>query len=141
MYVLTTVAGLVLIFSVLLDAFETIVLPRRVQRHFRLTAWFYRRTWRPWRALARHIKTSSRRENFLGYFGPLSLIFLLALWAFCLILGFAFLQYGFGKHVQLGSEKINLWTILYLSGETFFTLGLGEVLPTAVPGRVLTVLE
>jgi Ion channel len=141
MYVIAIVAGLALIFSVLLDAFETIVLPRRVQRHFRLTAWFYRRTWRPWRALARHIKTSGRRENFLGYFGPLSLILLLVFWAFCLIFGFALLQYGFGKHVQLGSERINIWTLLYLSGETFFTLGLGDVLPTATPGRILTVLE
>src|SRR5450755_2077170 len=141
MYVIATIAGIALILSVLLDAFETIVLPRRVQRHFRLTAWFYRRTWRPWRSLARNIKASGRRENFLGYFGPLSLIFLLALWAFCLIFGFALLQYGFGKHVQLGSETINLWTLLYLSGETFFTLGLGDVLPTAAGGRVLTVLE
>jgi hypothetical protein len=91
--------------------------------------------------VARHIKTSGRRENLLGYFGPLSLIFLLALWAFCLILGFALLQYGFGKHVQLGNERINLWSLLYLSGETFFTLGLGDILPTATPGRVLTVLE
>ncbi len=141
MFVIATVAGFILIFSVLLDAFETIVLPRRVQRHFRLTAWFYRRTWRPWRSLARYIKTPGRRENFLGYFGPLSLIFLLALWAFCLISGFALLQYGFGKHVQLGSETINLWTLLYFSGDTFFTLGMGDVLPTATPSRVLTVFE
>jgi len=141
MFVIATVAGFILIFSALLDAFETIVLPRRVQRHFRLTAWFYRRTWRPWRSLARYIKTPGRRENFLGYFGPLSLIFLLALWAFCLISGFALLQYGFGKHVQFGSERINLWSLLYLSGETFFTLGLGDIIPTATPGRVLTVLE
>lgn len=141
MRIVVTIAGLLVIFGVLLDAFETIVLPRRVQRHFRLTAWFYRRTWRPWRTLARRIKSASRRENFLGYFGPLSLIFLLALWAFGLILGFALLQYGFGARVRLGSESINLWTLLYLSGDTFFTLGLGDVLPTAAPSRVLTVLE
>jgi len=141
MHVIVVIVGLLFIFSVLLDAFETIVLPRRVQRQFRLTAWFYRRTWRPWRSLASHIKLNSRRENFLGYFGPLSLIMLLALWASCLILGFALLQYGFGDHVQLANEKVNLWTLLYLSGETFFTLGLGDVLPTAVPGRILTVLE
>jgi hypothetical protein len=136
-----TVFGLMVIFGVLLDAFETIVLPRRVQRHFRLTAWFYRRTWRPWRALARHIKSAGRRENFLGYFGPLSLIFLLMLWAFSLILGFALLQYGLGKNVQLGNESVSFWTLLYLSGETFFTLGLGDVVPTATPARALTVLE
>src|SRR6202521_6053660 len=136
-----TIFGFVILWVVLLDAFETIVLPRRVQRHFRLTAWFYRRTWRPWRLLASRIKSVSRRENFLGYFGPLSLIFLLVLWAFSLILGFSLLQYGFGKNVQLAGEHINFWTLLYLSGETFFTLGLGDVLPTGTAARVLTVLE
>jgi hypothetical protein len=141
MHIFIIAAGLVLIFAVLLDAFETIVLPRRVRREFRITSSFYRNTWRPWRRFAGHIKGTTRRENFLGYFGPLSILLLLALWAFCLILGFALLQYGFGKHVQLGSEKVNLWTVLYLSGETFFTLGLGDVLPTATPGRILTVLE
>ena len=34
--------GLIIIWVVLLDAFETVVLPRRVLRHFKLTAWFYR---------------------------------------------------------------------------------------------------
>ncbi len=43
--------------------------------------------------------------------------------------------------MQLGSERINLWTLLYLSGETFFTLGLGDIVPTATSARVLTVLE
>jgi len=70
--------GIVIIGVVLLDAFETVVLPRRVTRHFRLTAWFYRRTWIPWKKIAAHIRTSSRQQSFLGYFGPLSLIFLLA---------------------------------------------------------------
>lgn len=141
MRALIIIFGLMVIFGVLLDAFETIVLPRRVQRHFRLTAWFYRRTWRPWRLFATRIKSVSRRENFLGYFGPLSLIFLLVLWALGLICGFAILQYGFGKNVQLAGEHINFWTLLYLSGETFFTLGLGDVLPTGTAARALTVLE
>src|SRR5262245_282682 len=93
------IAGFVIILVVLLDAFETVVLPRRVQRHFRLTAWFYRRTWIPWREIASHIQKGSRRENFLGYFGPLSQIFLLVLWAAGLIFGFALLQYGTGGHI------------------------------------------
>src|ERR1039458_3846934 len=87
------ILGVVIIGVVLLDAFETIVLPRRVTRQFKLTAWFYRRTWIPWRHIAGHISTPSRQHNFLGYFGPLSLIMLLAFWAACLIFGFALLQY------------------------------------------------
>src|SRR5271166_6979964 len=86
--------GIVIICVVLLDAFETVVLPRRVTRSFKLTAWFYRRTWIPWRKIARRIKTPSRQQNFLGYFGPLSLILLLFFWAGGLILAFGLIQYG-----------------------------------------------
>jgi len=96
--VLGMVFGLIIIWVVLLDAFETVVLPRRVTRHFKLTAWFYRQTWIPWRRLARRVKTVSRQQNFLGYFGPLSLILLLGFWASGLILGFALMQYGIGGH-------------------------------------------
>jgi hypothetical protein len=32
-----TIAGFVLIFVILMDAFETVVLPRRIARHFRIT--------------------------------------------------------------------------------------------------------
>ena len=47
MSALGILAGFVIILAVLLDAFETAVLPRRVQRSFRLTSWFYRHTWVP----------------------------------------------------------------------------------------------
>ena len=141
MHALSAITGIIVIFVVLLDAFETIVLPRRVRRHFRLTAWFYRRTWIPWRKLASRIGSASRRENFLGYFGPLSLILLLAFWAFGLIFGFALLQHGLGEHVALGNERVTFGTVLYLSGETFFTLGYGDVVPMFGPARALAVLE
>ena len=133
--------GIVIIFVVLLDAFETVVLPRRVTRHFKLTAWFYRRTWIPWRKIAGHIQTSSRQQNFLGYFGPLSLILLLEFWAATLILGFALLQYGIGGHEQLSHEPLTFSRIMYHSGQTFFTLGYGDILPTSPLARFLSVLE
>ena len=139
--IIAVVGGMVIILSVLLDAFETIVLPRRVTRQFKLTAWFYRRTWRPWRGIARRIKTFSRQQNFLGYFGPLSLLMLLFFWAGGLILGFALVQYGVGRHEQLGNEPITFGRILYHSGETFFTLGYGDIVPTSGVSRTLSVLE
>ena len=133
--------GLAILWVVFLDAFETVVLPRRVTRHFKLTAWFYRRTWIPWRRIAEHIRTPGRQQSFLGYFGPLSLIMLLAFWATTLIFGFALLQYGLGGHEQLGSEPITFGRIVYHSGETFFTLGYGDILPTTGLARALSVLE
>jgi hypothetical protein len=135
------VAGIALIWVVLLDAFETVVLPRRVQRNFKLTAYFYRRTWIPWRSIAGHIKTTSRQQNFLGYFGPLSLILLLAVWASGLIFGFALIQYGIGGHEQLSQEPITFGRIVYHSGETFFTLGYGDIVPTSGAARALSVFE
>jgi hypothetical protein len=135
------IGGVAIIFSVLLDAFETVVLPRRVTRQFRLTAWFYRRTWTPWRGIARRIKTASRQQNFLGYFGPLSLLLLMAFWAVGLIFGFALLQYGIGGHEQLSGERLTFGKIIYHSGETFFTLGYGDIVPTSGVARALSVLE
>jgi hypothetical protein len=135
------VLGLAIIWVVLLDAFETVVLPRRVRRHFKLTAWFYRQTWIPWRNLARHIKTASRQQNFLGYFGPLSLILLLGFWAAGLIFGFGLVQYGIGGHEQLNKEPLTFGKIIYHSGETFFTLGYGDIVPTSGAARALSVFE
>jgi hypothetical protein len=139
--IVATIFGLVILWVVFLDAFETVVLPRRVTRHFKLTAWFYRRTWIPWKGIAARIRTLSRQQSFLGYFGPLSLIMLLAFWATSLIFGFALLQYGLGGHEQLGNEPITFARIIYQSGQTFFTLGYGDILPTTGSARALSVLE
>src|SRR5579863_7847208 len=139
--VVAIIFGLIILWAVLLDAFETVVLPRRVTRQFKLTAWFYRRTWIPWKKIAGRIKTPSWQQNFLGYFGPLSLFMLLAFWAVGLIFGFALLQYGFGGHEQLNNEPLTFGKILYHSGETFFTLGYGDIVPTSGVARFLSVLE
>src|SRR6202167_863589 len=133
--------GVVIILVVLLDAFETVVLPRRVTRQFKLTAWFYRRTWIPWRNVAGRIRNFTRQQSFLGYFGPLSLIMLLAFWATGLIFGFGLLQYGIGGHEQLNKEPLTFGKIIYHSGETFFTLGYGDIVPTSGAARALSVLE
>src|SRR5260370_7559146 len=115
--------GAVIIGVVLLDAFETVVLPRRVTRHFKLTAWFYRRTWIPWRNIAGRIQTPSRQQSFLGYFGPLSLFLLLAFWAAGLIFGFALLQHGIGGHEQLGTGPLTFARIPSHRDRPFFTPG------------------
>src|SRR5208337_1485538 len=112
MHLFSVIAGVLIILGVLLDAFESVVLPRRVQRSFRLTNWFYRRTWRFWARIARRIHSAARREAFLGYFGPLSLLVLLGLWAAGLILGFALLQYGAGEHMASGNQPITFGLLL-----------------------------
>jgi hypothetical protein len=136
--IFSAAAGLLLIVATLWEAFETIILPRRVTRRFRFTRLFYRTSWLPWRALARQFRVTKRREGFLSIYGPLSLLFLFTLWAFLLIVGFGLLDYAHrGAHVAGAS----LETCLYLSGTTFFTLGLGDVTPQGTLERILAVVE
>jgi hypothetical protein len=141
MHVWASIGGIALIYIILLDAFETVVLPRRIQRHFRITAWFYKVTWMRWTRISRFIKKTSRREGFLAYYGPLSLIQLLGFWAIGLIFGFACVQYGLGEHFQLSGERITFGKLIYHSGETFFTLGYGDIVPTNTMARALAVIE
>src|ERR1019366_5520341 len=128
-----SIFGIVLIFIILMDAFETVVLPRRIKRSFRITGWFYRNSWGLWTRVGRHIKSANRREGFLAYFGPLSLIPLMGFWALGLIFGFACVQYGLGEHLTLATEKITFWKVLYLSGETFSRWATATSRPTTLP--------
>jgi hypothetical protein len=135
--ILPVVAGILIILNVLWEAFETIILPRRVSRRWRITVLFYRSTWLPWRTVAGWFTKVRPRETFLSFYGPLSLLTLLVFWATSLILGFALLLYG--AH-QVDNAR-GFETCLYLSGTTFFTLGLGDVVPRTHIGRFLAVVE
>src|SRR6202047_2696596 len=136
--ILPAVAGFLIIAGILLEAFETIVLPRRVTRRFRLTRLYYRILWVPWRKLAHLVKSSKSREGFLSYFGPLSLLGLFALWAAMLIMGFGLLYFS---NARVDQTHPTLEPCFYLSGTTFFTLGLGDVTPHTAAERVLAVCE
>jgi hypothetical protein len=141
MHPLWIIIGALLVAAVLWDAFETVVLPRRVRRKFRIARFFYRSTWIPWRAVAARIVPRRTRESFLSMYGPLSLLVLLGVWAAGLVLGFAVLHYGAGSTLLMQGEPTDFRVDLYLSGTTFFTLGLGDVVPRNTVARVLTVLE
>jgi len=141
MTAIATSAGVLMIVVILWDAFETIVLSRRVSRKFRLTRLFYRAAWAPWSAIARRIQAGNARENFIMVFGPMSLILLLAAWAAGLVFSFALLHWGLGSHLAASDGAHGFRTDLYMSGTTFFTLGLGDVTPRTSIARFLTVLE
>lgn len=132
------VIGALIVLTVLWEAFETIVLPRRVTRRFRLTVFFYRFTWAPWKFIARKIRKLSRRETFLSFYGPLSLLFLFIVWAVVLIFGFGLLYYS---QARADAATATFRSALYLSGTTLFTLGIGDVVPHTAAGRFLVVAE
>jgi hypothetical protein len=138
---LAVISGVGLILTVLWEAFETIVLPRRVIRHFRLTRLFYRWTWLPLRTVTALTRNKRKREKLLSYYGPLSLLLLFGFWALTLVLGFALVHYGDGARFGGAVSPSRFGSALYLSGTTLFTLGLGDITPVSPLGRFVTVVE
>ncbi len=131
-------AGLALVALVLWDAFQTILLPRTVVGRYRLTRLFYQVNWTPWAAASRRLQAGQPREHFLSLFAPLSLLLLIGFWAGGLIVGFGLMHWATRAKQDFWPD---LETSLYLSGTTFFTLGLGDVKPETWPGRIEVVAE
>ena len=134
-------SGVAILIIVIWDAFEVIILPRRVTRRFRLSRFFYKNLWDLWKSLARLIPSKKARESAFGIFGPISLLILVAVWAVGLVYSFALMQYGSGSAVSVTGANTGFWTDIYLSGTTFFTLGLGDVVPRSSIARALVVVE
>jgi hypothetical protein len=141
MRLVAVIPGLALILIILWDAFETIILPRRVTRRLRLTSVFYSTIWMICSGMVRAMQNRKRREKYLGMFGPLSLLMLLTLWASGLILGYAILLWSMNTPLNVSGAHASFGTYVYLSGVTFFTLGYGEITPVLGVGRALVVIE
>lgn len=136
-----TIAGICTILFVLLEAFETIILPRQVTRRWRLTRLFYRATWKPYSTLVQPCPKKSR-ERLLSFYGPLSFVLLLVFWGILLLFGFGLLNLADGSVARLGTTGLErLGMALYFSGSTLFTLGLGDIAPHTPFSRFLTVAE
>jgi hypothetical protein len=127
--------------AVLWDAFETVVLPRSISRRLRLTLLYVSATWRPWRQVATLFQSDARRERFLAVYGPISFLGLAALWALGLVLGFAGLHWSNGSNLRPATVEARFIDDLYMSGTTFFTLGLGDLQPAGQVARAVTVAE
>ena len=141
MKILAVIVGVILIFLVIQDSFESIVLPRRVSRRFRLSRMFYTSTWMLWSSIGRKMHSGNRREFYLSYYGPLSLILMLIVWVVVLVLSFALIQWGLSSPLNAPEKDVTFGTYLYMSGTTFVTLGLGDVTPMSGLARFLVFAE
>ena len=137
---LAATVGLVAFGLVLQDAFEVMLLPRRVKRRWRLTRYFFRWSWAFWKMLAGIVPAGGRRERFLGIYGSLAMTLLFTFWAGTLITAFGLLQWA-AQQAGDARPTSDLAEQIYFSGVTFFTLGFGDVVPHTPPARVLAVVE
>ena len=133
MTVLAAIFGIIALLIILWDGFEVIILPRRVARKLRLSRLFYLFTWTICSWVARRMRPGRRRERYLSFYGPLSLLFLIVVWAVGMILAFALVQWA------AGPPKMSFYESVYLSGTTFITLGMG--VPHTRMARAVLMLE
>jgi len=115
-----------LILSILLDAFETIRLPRRVQRGFGSLLCFTAYMEAMGRA-SQYIRKAFGREIFSATLGRCPLIVPARVLAVADI-GFAFVQYGLATICKLTGEKITRWISALSQRRDFFTLGYGDII-------------
>lgn len=149
MHVAALIVGLAFCLGAVLDAFQTIILPRRPTGRLRLTRLFYTLTWAPWAWTARRFCRSPKlREQVYSVYGPASLLLLLVVWAVLLVTGFGLMLFSQRapleeplKGPQFEGTLGELRTDLYASGTSLFTLGLGDVQPRSLPARALVVIE
>jgi hypothetical protein len=141
MKALALLLGVVLVALNLWDAFETILLPRRVARRWRLTTVVQQTTWWIWSRMIRQVHERRTREYVLSVYAMLTMLMLFMVWALGLTVGYALLQWGAGSRLDYTRGQAGFMTDLYMSGSTFLTLGLGDVTPVSGLARLLTVLE
>jgi hypothetical protein len=141
MHIVAMIAGYLCISTVLLDAFQTIILPRRATGRVRLTRLFYIATWKPWTLFANLMHHPRKRETAFSFYGPLSLILLLVLWATLILIGFGLLFYSLGIPFYDNRQQMGFWSDLYVSGTAIFTLGPTDAGPMSGAARWLMVIE
>jgi len=146
MRVLALFLGVLCCCGVLLDALQTIILPRRPTGRLRLTRIFSILTWNPLVFLTEKLTKQRTRDRIYSGYGPVSLLLLLGVWATLLVTGFACVYFALGTPFadalnQQGDFWAAMRTDLYVSGTTLFTLGLGDVIPHRHLARAVVVIE
>lgn len=138
----TFAVALALALLVLWEIFETLVLPRKIDRTFRLTRYYYLAVWSGFCFVSDRIPGPKRRSALLSIFGPFSLLGLFAVWGISLIFAFALMNWSIRSNFKLPENEAPSFALdLYVSGTTMTTLGLGDVTPRSPAARLFTVIE
>ncbi|UIJ73342.1 potassium channel family protein [Aurantimonas sp. HBX-1] len=140
MRVLILLVGVLLIASILLDAFLT-VLDANGRSLF--SVWAYRWFWWLWRHLSRLLPPASAHQM-LTLGAPLMIPMMIALWTGGLVTGFALVYFG-GLEPQdqfaLGRSGTDIANAFRLSFVTLSTIGFVEISPSNMPYSVVVALE
>src|SRR5712691_687713 len=137
MYLFGLISGSILLALIFHDAFEVMLLPRRVRRKLRFITLLFRYTWNLWSWLAERMALGIRRDTFLSLYGPLSLVMLIGSWVIGLMVGFALIQCS----LSFSAEPVSFGANFLFSGDTFFTLGTASLTSMSKLRQSVAVLE
>jgi len=140
MRIVVAVVCVLVIGSVLLEAFEGLVLPRRISRPLRVVRLFYLSLWLAWRRVGRRLGPGLR-DDWFAVFGPFSVLALFVAWGMLLVAAFAGLGWSLQLPISAPEATPTLATYFYLSATTFITLGFGDVAPKTTFGRAVVDTE
>jgi hypothetical protein len=135
---LEVIFGIVVVFYILNDVFQSVVVPRPTPARYRLTRWVVRPGWRAWRAMGLRTRSAGSRERMLGSYAPLVVVVLLVLWLSGLVLGFGLIFYGL--RADLHPVAHDFPTALYFAGTSVLTIGFGDLVATTGVARVLALI-
>jgi ABC-type multidrug transport system fused ATPase/permease subunit len=137
-HVVEVLVGVFLILFVAWDVFNTVALPRPTPSVYRLARNLTRWSWQAWRWQANRM-AGQRRERWLGGFAPLLVLVLLVVWVVTLTVGFALVDLALGNSFSPPIE--DLGTAFYAAGTGLLTIGFGDIVPTILLTRLITLIS
>jgi hypothetical protein len=138
--VLSIAIGAALVLLTMNDVFQSVIVPRAVGRHFRMSFYAWRGAWNLWPALAWKASAGDdeRREDLLAYFAPGMLIGLILMWTTLLVLGYGAIFWGL--RVGLSPTVHSYGGAAYFAGTSLTTIGFGDVVGRTTGTRFFSIV-
>jgi len=130
------VGGVLLLWLVFWDLFQSIVLPRPSPGWFRIGRYVIRSSWRVAKQLGG--PDGPRRDRWLGYFAPAITVILLGVWLASLMLGYGLIF--FAVRDQLNPIPSDLGTCIYFAASCILTLGFGDTVAQGGLARIVAIV-
>ena len=137
--IVDVIAGAVIVIATLYDVFQSVVMPRPAVGRVRISPTFVRRAWVVWRWVAQRLRPLQTREAALAVFAPMMVVWLLVMWAFLLIAGYALLYNGL--HAGLQPAPGSYGAALQYSASRMLAFSSGNVATAGTVTPVLTTIE
>jgi hypothetical protein len=133
------VAGLALLFVVLYDLFQSVVLPRPAINKLATVRYIVRGLYYMWRWVGNRMSSIPRRERWLATFGPVAVLTIFVAWGLALVLAYGLIIDGVRDEMRPVPESFG--TSVYFSASTLVPLSYGDFVPEGILARLATIAE